>query len=279
MSSRSRRMVSPAGRLVEARTVSLWVKRDGQGPPIVFLHGLGDDHRLWRYVVPRLRDQFETIVVDLPGHGQSQSIPDDAPIEWFGEEIVTLMDNLGVSDPVLVGLSMGGGIAQAAAISAPGRLRGLVLVSTSPVFDPPTRQRLLDRAVLARQGGMAPLVDMAMTRWFTPGFVTADPAKVADTRSAVLATEPNNFARASQANANRDLVPGLASIECPVLFVAGEDDPADPSQADRLYRKHITNLRVAMLDNASHLLPVEAPDRFVATLESFMASLPVAESN
>jgi len=237
------------------------------------LHGLADDHRLWRHVVPRLRSRFETIAVDLPGHGRSGSVPDGARIEWFADEVLGLIDGLGLLQPVLVGLSMGGGVAQYVAIAAPGRLRGLVLVSTSPVFPEPTRRRFLDRAEGAERHGMRAVVDASVPRWFTPSFMAAHPDEVGATRATVVATDPLDFARASRANAARDCVDRLASIDCPVLFVAGLDDPADPARAVAIYRREIRDLTVELLPGVSHLVPVEAPERFGTILDAFLDRL------
>jgi pimeloyl-ACP methyl ester carboxylesterase len=239
----------------------------------VFVHGLGDDHGLWRHVVPALGRDRETIAVDMPGHGGSGPIPDGAPIDWFADEILGLLDELGLDRPVLAGLSMGGGIAQYAAIASPGRLGGLVLVSTSPVFRDATRRRFLDRADVAARHGMAAVVDMTVERWYTPGFAADHPEEIETTRRTVLANDPVQFARASRANAVRDAVSGLPAIDCPALFIAGDADPAGPERAAGIYRSAVRDLEVEMLPGVSHLLPVEAADRFVARLRSVLAKV------
>ena len=73
-----------------ARTIPVFVERAGDGPTVVLLHGLADDHRLWRRVVPRLQRRFDVIAIDLPGHGSSGPTHDGASIEWFADE--ALMD-------------------------------------------------------------------------------------------------------------------------------------------------------------------------------------------
>ena len=184
-----------------------------------------------------------------------------------------LIEALGLERPTLVGLSMGGGVAQYVAIASPGLLRGLVLVSTSPVHPEPTRRRFLDRAETAEREGMAAVVDATVPRWFTPDWAAAHPDEMEATRRTVLATDPVQFARASRANAARDCVDGLASIDCPVLFVGGLDDPADPERAVAIYRREIRDLTVELLPGVSHLVPVEAADRFGTILEAFLDRL------
>lgn len=253
-----------------SRSSQVFAERAGSGPAVVLIHGLGDDHRLWRHVTPSLTARHETVAVDMPGHGRSGPIPAGAPIEWFADEIRGLIDRLGLERPVVVGLSMGGGIAQYLAITSPRRLRGLVLVSTSPVHPEATRRRFLDRAQLAERSGMAAIVDATVPRWFTPGWMATHLDEVEATRQTVLATDPVQFARASRANADRDCTAQLSTIDCPVLFVGGLDDPADPSRAAAIYERTIRDLTVELLPGLSHLLPVEAPDRFGSILGAFL---------
>jgi pimeloyl-ACP methyl ester carboxylesterase len=266
--------VAPRDGLPTTLALEGWGSEDA--PPIVLLHGLADDHRLWRHVAPNLAQRHHVVAVDLPGHGGSDPVPEGASIEWFAEVIGGLVRTLGLSEPVLTGLSMGGGIAQFVAVDPPTPLRGLVLVSTSPVFPEATRRRFIDRAELAEREGMAAVVDATVSRWFTPAYAAANADEVEATRATVLATDPVSFARASRANAARDITDRLADIACPVLFVAGLDDPADPRRAEGIYREHVRDLRVRLLPGVSHLLPVEAPDRFLAEVEAFLDALPTA---
>lgn len=274
-------MAPHAGHVTLADGFRLWVERDGVegGPPVVLVHGLADDHGLWRYTVPALRDRYATFAVDMPGHGRSDPPPDGATIEWYAGRVVALLDALGLDRdgprrPVLVGLSMGGGIAQFAALAAPGRLRALVLVSTSPSFPESTTRRFLDRAIVAERDGMAAVVDGTVPRWFVPAWMETHPDEVAATRATVLATDPRSFAIASRANAVRDCVDRLGEIDCPVLFTGGLADPADPMRSEPIYRERLRDVRVELFEHASHLVPVEAADRFVPVLRRFLDGLP-----
>jgi pimeloyl-ACP methyl ester carboxylesterase len=247
-------------------------------PPVVLVHGLADDRSLWRHVAPRLAERNDVVTVDMPGHGESDAVPDGAGIDWFADVVSALIDRLELVEPVLGGLSMGGGVAQYVAGRSPGRLRGLALVSTSPVFPDTTRKRFLDRAAVAEREGMAAVVDATVSRWFTPGFIEQRPDEIEATRATVLRTDPISFARASRANAARDATPLLASIDVPVLFIAGLDDPADPRRAEAIYRERVRDLRVRLVPGASHLLPVEAPEIFLAEVESYLDALPARTS-
>lgn len=252
----------------------LWHERTGAGRPVVLLHGLGDDHGLWRHVVPAIADAGEAIAVDLPGHGRSGPIPDGASIGWMAGEVAALLDALDLRNVVLVGLSMGGGVAQTVALDHPARIGALGLVSTSPRFPDATRERFLTRAAIAERDGMAVVMDATVPRWFTPGWMAAHPDDVAATRATVLATDPVMFARASRLNCVRDVTGRLGEIRVPVLFVGGLEDPADPLRSVPEYQAAIPDLRVELFPGVSHLVPVEAPDRLVPVLRSFLADLP-----
>ena len=210
----------------------------------------------------------------MPGHGASPPITREVQIEWLAERILGELDRLRLDEVVLVGLSMGGGIAQYVTLAAPDRVRGLVLVSTSPSFPEATRRRFRDRAEIAERDGMTAVVEITVPRWFTAAFSDAHPDVVEAVRETVRAVDPASFGRASRANADRDCSARLGEIGCPVLFVGGLDDPADPQRAVGLYRASIRDLSVELLPDASHLVPIEAPDRVVPILERFLDGLP-----
>lgn len=192
-------------------------------------------------------------------------------IEWFADEVRGLIERLSLDRPILAGLSMGGGIAQYVAIGSPGLVRALVLVSTSPVHPEATRHRFLDRAARAERDGMASVIDVTVPRWFSTPFALAHPEEVEATEATVRAADPAQFARASRANAARDCVAGLGSIDCPVLFVGGLDDPADPMRSVSIYQRELRDLTVELQPAASHLVPVEAPEWFAGALLRFLA--------
>ena len=116
---------------------------------------------------------------------------------------------------------------------------------------------------------MAAVLDATVPRWFTPAFAAGHPAEVARTERTVLANDPAAFAAASRANAERDWSGRLGEIRCPVLFVGGDRDPADPERAAATFRARLPDVRVEIVSGASHLVPVEAPDVFAALLLAF----------
>jgi 3-oxoadipate enol-lactonase len=168
---------------------------------------------------------------------------------------------------------MGGGVAQVLALRHPELVRGLALVSTSSEFPPMTRERFLDRAERAEREGMAAVVDASVPRWYTPEFMAAHPDEIATRRAAFLANDPVAFAAASRANAARGWSDRLGEIRCPVLYVGGDRDPADAPRSAAIFAARLPDVRIHVLEGVSHLLPVEAPERFDDLLLAFLGEL------
>src|SRR5689334_2508018 len=101
----------------------------GSGPPVVLLHGLGDSHRTWRRVAPRLAREYRVLMPDLPGHGLSGR--PDAPytLGWYAETIAAWLDALGLERAHVVGHSFGGGVAQWLILDHRARIDRLALVA------------------------------------------------------------------------------------------------------------------------------------------------------
>jgi 3-oxoadipate enol-lactonase len=264
-------MVDAATSVPGGQSLALpWAEIRGDGRTVVLLHGLGDTHELWRYQIPVLETRFRTIAVDHYGHGQTPLPPEPLTTPLMADGVAALIDRLRAAPAVVVGLSMGGGVAQVLALGRPDIVRALVLVSTGSDFPPATRERFVTRAAQAEREGMAAVVDATVPRWFTPEFAEARPDEVDRTRATVLANDAFAFAAASRANAVRDWTDRLGEISCPVLFIGGEQDPADPARSLGIYREHLADLDAVLFPDASHLVPIEAPERFNAVLLDFL---------
>ena len=253
-----------------AHATRLWFQDSGAGVPIVLLHGLGDSHALWRHQVGPLSERRRVVALDLRGHGRSPMGTAPCTLDEMADDVHFTIGQLGIERPVIVGLSMGGGVAQSLAIRFPGLVRALVLVSTSSEFPEATRQRFVERAARAQEEGMNAVLDATVPRWFTPEFAARKPEEVALTKGTVAAIDPAAFAAASRANAVRDFTARLSHIECPVLFIGGARDPATPGRALEIYRRELHELSASILPDASHLVPVERPDAFNAILLRFL---------
>ena len=155
----------------------------GQGrPPIVFVHGFGCAHSDWDAQVAHLSPRYQTIAVDLRGHGASPGTPDECSIERYGADVAEVMQTLALPPAVLVGHSMGCRVVVEAAMQATDRVAGVVLVDGSQ-FAPAMEATLNE--TFATPDGYPTLI----TRWFQEMFTTkSKPGRVAAPSSSAPGT-------------------------------------------------------------------------------------------
>jgi len=147
---------------IQANGATLHVRDEGTGPTVVLAHSLGLDHRVWDGVVD-LMPNHRVVRYDLRGHGASDAPSGPYSMGKMVADGEAVCDTLNLKDVVFVGLSVGGLVAQGLAVKRLDLIRAIVLSNTAAKLGQP--QPWLDRAKLARERGMAALVDGTMARW------------------------------------------------------------------------------------------------------------------
>ncbi len=140
--------MSPPETEAAPEPVPLAVHRLGDGPPVLFLHGLFGSGRIWRSLAGQLASEWSCLLVDLRGHGSSPKLP---PLTYpaMAEDVRALMDREGLAEAILVGHSMGGKVAMTLALAYPERVRRLVVLDIAPVAYAPERLAPIIDALLA----------------------------------------------------------------------------------------------------------------------------------
>src|ERR1700730_9566874 len=123
----------------------------GRGSPLVLIHGLADDHRLWRKAVPDLALRHRVILYDVRGHGQSSVGEADGTLGQLGADLARLMHVIGLERAAVAGFSCGGTIARRLAIDHPEKVYVLFDVATSSRVGSAAAQWYADRAAMAAQ--------------------------------------------------------------------------------------------------------------------------------
>lgn len=259
--------------------VHINVEQAGEGPPLVLLHGFTGSAAGWAEHAAVFAQGHASVAVDLLGHGSSDA-PDDPERYGIGhatEDILSVLDALGIQRVGLLGYSMGGRVAISLAILAPERLSALILESASPgIRDAGARcERAVADAELAtaiEQDGIEPFVD----RWERlPLF--ASQATLPEPVRQGLRTRRLQNSPVGLANSLRGLGQGvqppmhdyLQQIRVPTLLIAGGLDPAYCALGQEM-RTLIPRARLEVVPDAGHAVHLEQPERFRALVLEFL---------
>jgi len=242
----------------------------GDGPPLVFCHGFTTTGEFWREQLAPFSRTHQVVVINLPGHGPSASPANRKySIDAFANDIAQVFEKLSLRDAVLVGLSMGGTIAQRFALKHPEKLAGLVLVGATPHGLGPDVQVENVLAAISELG-VEEASKRVIERSFAPG--TRDEL-IAFAKREVVQT-PEHVAREAIASLNEsDTREELSRISVPTLVVCGKEDRITPPTQSEELARGIHNAQLAVLDKAGHFPMLEVPEQFNERLLEFLNTL------
>lgn len=239
---------------------------DPEGQPVVLLNSLGTDLRLWDDVVLRLPDGVRLIRMDTRGHGLSDAPNGAYSLDDLTEDAGALLDHLALSDVTIVGVSLGGMMAQALAVARPQQITRLVLSNTAVRMG--TKEMWQSRIAAVESGGVASISDAVLDRWFAPGF-RAD-ASFGMWRNMLDRTPDHGYAACCAALAQADLSDTTPGIVQPTLVISGSEDGASPPEIVQRLAELIPGAEYHEMQGVGHLPMAEDPDRFVALLQNFL---------
>ncbi len=247
----------------------------GDGLPVLLVHGHPFDRSMWRPQVERLRDRYRVIAPDLRGFGETTVVPGKTPLSAFAGDLIGLLDRLDLGQVVLCGLSMGGQIVMEVHRTHPSRVRALVLADTFPEAETPAgREARYSAAERVLREGMGPYADEVLDKMISPHNVRALPAVAEHVLGMMRGTSPEGAAAAWRGRAERpDYLDSLSRATVPALVVVGEEDRYTPvAVAERLHAT-IPGSTLAVIPGAAHLPNLERPEEFTDALERFLATV------
>jgi 3-oxoadipate enol-lactonase len=237
-------------------------------PPVVLLHALGTNLSLWDEVTARL-PRHRTLAIDMRGHGASAVPPAPYAMGALIHDAERVMDHFGLRDAVVVGLSIGGLIAQGLATKRLDLVRAMVLSNTAARIGHAAQWQARIDAV--RAGGLEAIADATLERWFGRDWRTAPALPRA--RAMLLAIAPEGWAGAASAIAGTDFYTPTASLTLPTLGIAGTRDGSTPPDLVRETTDLIRGSRFVLMRGAGHLPMLDDPDLYASHLTDFLESI------
>ncbi len=243
--------------------------RDGK--TVVLLHSLALDAGVWRFVVPPIAEKCRTLALDLRGHGQSPA-GTDFTVEEMADDVVETVHALGVHSFLLVGLSLGGCVAQAVSFRHPSVAESLVLADTTAWYGDDGPRKWRERADRARRQGLGSLAGFQLDRWFSESFQRANQDLCRELLATFRANDIDSYAATCDALGRYDGRGAVEEIEAPTEIVVGEHDGATPPSDAHDLGERIEASRVTVLPDAKHLTALERPDALVDAINRLLAA-------
>ncbi|WIX91271.1 alpha/beta fold hydrolase [Amycolatopsis sp. DG1A-15b] len=243
--------------------------RGTHGPAVVLVHSLGLDRRMWDPVLDRLAEGRRVFAYDVRGHGSAAGAPLPFTMAATAADLLAVLDALEVDTAHVAGLSLGGAIAQTAAVAAPGRFASLAVLAAP---DRPAPEAFEERARLAETAGMTPLIEPTLERWFTPGALAADTGGVRYARACLASFDPPTWASIWRGYGGLDVYGRLRGFPAPALALAGEADASIPVDGMAAIAGRIGGggAEFEVVAGAPHIQTLERPDAVADALARFL---------
>lgn len=240
------------------------------GPWLILCHALLASSEQWAGPLETLSDSFRVVCPDTRGHGLSRDATPAETVAQMSDDVLALMDHLGIEKAHLLGASMSGVMAQDFASRYPERVEKLILANTTWRYGPEGHAAWQARIDTARADGLGPVVEGTLARFLTEEFHAGQPARVETLRRAMMASAVEGFCGCCRSLDGADLTKALPRITAPTLLIAGESDIATTPQVMTDLSALIPGSELVVLPGA-HLCNYQSPDLFDATLRRFLA--------
>ena len=248
--------VGPAPRLA--------VSVAGDGPLVLFLHGIRGDRHNWAPQLEAFSQRWRAAAWDARGYGDSDDYEGPLQFDHFCGDVLRVAEHFGARRMHLVGLSMGGRIARNFALRFPERLQSLTLVSTQPGFDSlapeEVRRFVTERRSAPTPEGVRRLLGSR-----------AEPAAFENLWRSVCAVREAPYQKTLEASVAQDRGAPIENIRVPTLVVAGDEDTVYPPALAQETARRIPNARLVMIEGAGHLPNLEQPARFNDIVMDFIS--------
>ena len=257
---------------IEVNGTALRYELSGNGgSTLVLIHEMGGSLESWDLVRFRLAGKRKVLRYDTRGAGLSQKVSGALSIDTMTDDLVALMDALGITGRVaLAGVAVGGAIAMHTAFRHPQRVAAVAVTSPAVSVSPDRRLGLLARIEKMEKLGLGAVIDTLDNGY--PAELRGDAQRFAAFRARWLGGDPVSYGAIYRMLIHTDLQPELPGIECPALVMAGSLDRSRPAHLVEPVAKAIPGARYALLETG-HYAPVQTPELYARTVGDFLDSV------
>ncbi|MGD8488651.1 MAG: alpha/beta hydrolase [Anaerolineae bacterium] len=255
----------------QVNDIELYYEVTGQGEPILFIHGLGSSARDWELQADHFAADYQVIVADVRGHGQSAKPPGPYSIPLFASDMAGLIKSLDLAPVHVIGISMGGMIGLELAADAPELVRSLVAANCGTDMVLKTwklRWQLYQRWLIIHLLGMKRMSQVLSRRLFPKD-------DQAELRQALVErwskNDPRAYWQTLKGFAGWSVTERLAEIVCPVLVIAADADYT-PVEMKAAYARQLPRGELVVIPDSRHATPVERPGAFNQAVRTFLGA-------
>ena len=245
---------------------------DGRGERwVTFVTGIANDLSLWDGQVAALERDFNVLRYDLRGHGGTPASGGAYTIELLVSDLAALLDQLNIRRTSVIGLGLGGAIAQAFALAHPDRVDKLMPCCCRARMVPDFAAMWHKLRETVSTNGLESIVEPTVQRWFSEDFKSRHPEVLEKIRKMIRSTTREGYMGVTAAFLGLDVEAELGSIKAPTLYVSGAEDKlgGPPALMEGLAAK-VKGARHVSVPNAAHIANIQNPEGFNRVLMDFL---------
>ena len=225
---------------------------EGEGKTIVFVHGLSDSLAYWKVLSETLKNDYQTLIYDLRGHGESSDDDRNTTIDLYQEDLYQLLKALNIENAVFVGLSLGGNVILDLAVNHPETINGLIVMSSFPEHDEELK-RIFDDFNNAIDKGFVEFFDTILPYTLTEDLLEEHKELLENLKhEAAKTANLEGIKKGINAGYGFDLTDKLNEINAPTLVIAGEEDNLTSLDIQRKISDNIEDAELIVLEKTKH---------------------------
>ena len=241
----------------------------GREKTFMLINSLGTDLRIWDEIATALHQYGNVLRFDKRGHGLSDVVVDTRGLDDYAMDAITLLEKLSIRKCTIIGLSIGGMIAQIISHKTSGLVEKLILCDTR--FKIGTRQFWDERIAAVKNGGLSSISNAVMQRWFSEDFRNSEPYRVAGYRNMLERTPAMGYIRACEAIRDADLTDIAKQIKIQTLCIVGAEDKSTTPEEVKSLSDLISGSRYEVIDRSAHIPCVDNPSTLNKLIIDFIS--------